>query len=292
MEGDLEYLLNMKKLLYLAVMALSLAACSRPYVIVQIADAQLGFTGAERCEEQGIPYDEDVKYERDCLSKAVALVNEIKPDAVVFTGDQVHHAENEYEWSVFRRIVRGIDKKTDVYHIPGNHDIVVWDTSLNMKTFVDNNVDLGPFRLYYPQTQFCHEESGLAIVGMNSNLVKYDDSREGEQFTWLQKVLERNKDKVIVIFGHHPFFLEDVDEEDGYFQIQKSKRKIYFNLFEKYGVDAVYAGHLHDNSEGEYLGIPSKTTTSVARQLGGAQPSVRVVTISKGKVSDETVPIL
>ena len=61
--------------------------------------------------------------------------------------------------------------------------------------------------------------------------------------------------------------------------------------FDKYGVDAVYTGHLHDNSEGEYLGIPSKTTTSVARQLGGGQPSVRVITVSKGKVYDEIVPI-
>lgn len=282
----------MNKLLYLAIMALSFAACSRPYVIVQIADAQFGFTASDKCQEEGIEYDFDVKYERECLTKAVAFVNEIEPDAVVFTGDQVHHANNEQEWKAFRRVVYGIDKKIDVFHIPGNHDVQIWDSSVNIHLRDNRNVDMSTFETYYPNTTFCHEEKNLALVGMNSNLVKYDDPREGDQFAWLHKTLERNKDKVTIIFGHHPFFLKDVEEEDGYFQIRKSKRKIYFELFDKYGVDAVYTGHLHDNSEGEYLGIHSKTTTSVARQLGEGQPSVRVITISKGKVYDEIVPIL
>lgn len=281
----------MKKLLYLAIAALSFAACSRPYVVVQIADAQFGFTASDKCEAEGVEYDFDVKYERECLTKAVALVNDIKPDAVVFTGDQVHHALHDQEWKAFRRVIYGIDKDIDVFHLPGNHDVQVWDPALNIKTIGDHTIDMQPYELYNSRSQFCHEEKGLALVGINSNLVKYEDPREGDQFAWLQKVLDRNKDKVTLIFGHHPFFLKDIEEEDGYFQIQKSKRKIYFELFDKYGVDAVYTGHLHDNSEGEYLGIPSKTTTSVARQLGGGQPSVRVITVSKGKVYDEIVPI-
>ena len=274
----------MKKLLYLAIAALSFASCSRPYVVVQIADAQFGFTASDKCEAEGVEYDFDVKYERECLTKAVALLNDIKPDAVVFTGDQVHHALHEQEWKAFRRVIYGIDKDIDVFHLPGNHDVQVWDPALNIKTIGDHTIDMQPYELYNSRSQFCHEEKGLALVGINSNLVKYEDPREGDQFAWLQKVLDRNKDKVTLIFGHHPFFLKDIEEEDGYFQIQKSKRKKYFDMFLEKGVDAVYAGHLHDSSEGEYMGIQMKTATSAGYQLGEAEPSYRYIVIRDGAV--------
>ncbi len=39
--------------------------------------------------------------------------------------------------------------------------------------------------------------------------------------------------------------MSSIDEEDGYFQIQKDKRQAYFDLFGDKGVDAVYAGKDH-----------------------------------------------
>lgn len=269
-------------------MAVVMAACSKPYVIVQVADAQLGFTASDRCKAEGRDYDGDVSYEVECLKKAVARINEIRPDAVVFTGDQVHHPANETEWSAFKRTVAKIDKEVQVFYLPGNHDVVVWPGDMMRR---GESLDMEPYEIHFPKSSFCHEEKNIALIGINSNLVKYTDSREGEQFAWLHETLERNKDKVTLIFGHHPFFLKDIEEEDGYFQIEKSKRKTYFNLFSRYGVDAVYTGHLHDNSEGEYMGIPSKTATSVSVQLGEAQPSFRVITIDDGVVSDELVTL-
>lgn len=282
---------DMKKLFFAAVMAFVMSACSKPYVIIQVADAQLGFTASDRCIAEGREFDGDVSYEVGYLKKAVTMINDIRPDAVVFTGDQVHHAASSTEWSAFKRAVAKIDKDVKVFYLPGNHDIIVWGGEKGYKMIGGESLDMGPFEMKFPKSSFCHEEKDIALVGINSNLVKYDDTREGDQFAWLHEVLERNKDKVTLVFGHHPFFLKDIDEEDGYFQIQKSKRKIYFDLFSKYGVDVVYTGHLHDNSEGEYQGIPSKTTTSVSVQLGDAQPSVRVITIDDGVVTDELVTL-
>ena len=81
----------------------------------------------------------------------------------------------------------------------------------------------------------------------------------------------------------NPFFKEHIDEDDSS-QIQKSKRKKYFDMFLEKGVDAVYAGHLHDSSEGEYMGIPMKTATSASYQLGEAEPSYRYIVIRDGAV--------
>ena len=70
-------------------------------------------------------------------------------------------------------------------------------------------------------------------------------------------------------------------------QIQKAKRQDYFNICTTLGVNALYAGHLHNNSEGSYEGLPVSTTTSVAFQIGPAQPSIRVIKVQNGMVSDE-----
>jgi hypothetical protein len=73
--------MNMKKLFLCLVMTAVLASCSKPYVIVQIADAQLGFTASDKCKAEGREFDENVSYELSYLRKAVAKVNEINPDA-------------------------------------------------------------------------------------------------------------------------------------------------------------------------------------------------------------------
>ena len=94
------------------------------------------------------------------------------------------------------------------------------------------------------------------------------------------------------IFCHHPFFCVNIDEDDSHVQITKSKRHQYFDYFKSKGVDAVFAGHLHDNSAGEYEGIPMLTTTSSGYQLGSGPASIRVITIKDGQMSEELLPIL
>lgn len=271
----------MKKLFLSIVMASVLAACSRPYTIVQIADAQLGFTASDRCKTEGREYDEDITYELDYLKKAVAKVNEISPDALVFTGDQVHNINNQKEWSAFKTAVAAVSDDVKIFHLPGNHDIHIGINEVNME----------PFEERYGKGSFVYEDGNIRLIGMNTNFIKYDDPRENEQFEWLVKVLGKQKGQTCLVFGHHPFFLEDIGEDDGYFQIQKNKRKVYFDLFSRKGVNGVFAGHLHDNAEGEYKGIPAYTATSVAFQAGDAVPAIRLISVRRGVVSTEMIPL-
>ena len=270
----------MKRILYL-VMAAVIAACSSdPYIIVQVADAQLGFTAADVSQKEGTEYVNDLTYESECLKKAVEMINDIRPDAVVFTGDQVNRAADEEQWTAFAEIISGIDKSVNVFHLPGNHDVVI----------SEGNVDSTPFTSRYGEDRFVFAERGVRLVGINSNLIKYNDPREVEQKEWLSEVLLKEYE-VSIVFAHHPFFMSSIDEEDGYFQIQKEKRLGYFDLFEDKGVDAVYAGHRHNNAEGTYGTMPVRTTTSVAFQIGDARPSIRVITVSDGAIQDELRPI-
>lgn len=270
----------MKRLLFIFMAAAMTACAADPFVIVQIADAQLGFTAAEVSQREGTEYVNDLTYETECLKKAVEMINDIRPDVVVFTGDQVNRAADEEQWTAFAEIISGIDKSVNVFHLPGNHDVVI----------SEGDVDSTPFTSRYGEDRFVFAERGVRLVGINSNLIKYNDPRETEQKEWLSEVLLK-EDEVSIVFAHHPFFMSAIDEEDGYFQIQKEKRLGYFDLFEDKGVDAVYAGHRHNNAEGTYGTMPVRTTTSVAFQIGDARPSIRVITVSDGAIQDELRPI-
>ena len=259
----------------LSVLAALISCRNEPFVIIQIADAQLGFDASVKAQAPGAEYVNDLSYEVGFLKKAVAAVNEKRPDAVVFTGDQVNLPADQEQWDVLNEVISEMDPSVTALHIPGNHDVFI----------SESKVDSTPFTSRYGTDRFVYENKKVCAVGINSNLIKYDDPREEEQFEWMKSVLDQaDKGAVKLIFCHHPFFLKDIEEEDGYFQIQKSKRKKYFDMFLEKGVDAVYAGHLHDSSEGEYMGIPMKTATSAGYQLGEAEPSYRYIVIRDGTV--------
>ena len=269
--------MNMKKFILSLLVIAATVACSKPYVIVQVADPQLGFDADVKSQEPGAVYVDDLTYEVDYLNKAVTQINLIKPDAVVFTGDNVHRTTNEHQWYTLLSVIGRINSEIKTFFVPGNHDVLT----------TSRGVDISPFAVYIGEERFVYRDRGVNLVGQNTNLIKIDDPREEEQFEWLKKALKKEKSSdVTLVFGHHPFFKENIDEEDSS-QIQKAKRRRYFDLFKSKGVDGVYAGHLHTLREGEYEGIPMRTMTAVAYQLGEAQPSIRIITVSRKGIGDE-----
>lgn len=272
---------SISKIISLLFLFMALSSCSdKPYVIVQIADAQLGYAAAVESQQTGKPYVNDMTYEAGYLRKSVEYINKKEPDVVVFTGDQVNYSDNEEQWAMFTDIISEINDSIKVLHVPGNHDVVL----------SDKRVDPSPFTSRFGPDKYVYETEDVRLVAINTNLIKYSDPSEREQFQWLKAVLADDEKKTL-LFGHHPFFMTDINEDDGYFQIQKAKRRKYFNMFADKGVRAVYAGHRHENSEGVYRNVPMKTTTSVAYQIGESVPSVRVITIRKDKISDKMVSL-
>lgn len=199
----------MRRLSILIASALLVLSCAdKPYVIIQIADSQLGFTAADKSQKEGTDYVNDLTYEIECLTKAVAMVNEMKPDAVVFTGDQVNRHYDAEQWDAFAAVIADIDPSVKVLHIPGNHDVMISEGA----------VDSSPFTDRYGDDRFLLCERGVRLVGINSNLIKYDDLRETEQIEWMRNALKKNDaSEVTLLFSHHPFFLEEIGEDDGYF---------------------------------------------------------------------------
>ncbi len=102
---------------------------------------------------------------------------------------------------------------------------------------------------------------------------------------WLEKELKQSgKDRHVLIFCHYPFFIKSADEPESYSNIDPVRRKPYLELFAKYNVSAVFAGHLHNNSESFSGKTMMVVTSSLGKPLGDAGSGFRVIKIYSDRI--------
>lgn len=244
-------------------------------VIVQITDTQFGF------------YNNNSTFDKETeqYSAAVNKINSLNPDFVVITGDYVNDPRDIAQISEFKKITNSINKDIPVYLSPGNHDLV--DCTEKDFEFYYSNYGISANR-------FCFRNKRTTYIGINSVLIKYNIADlEKEQYHWLIDKLENaDKSNEIILFTHYPFFINDFNEEETYSNQSLEVRKKYFNLFQKYGVKAIFSGHLHYNSRTEYNNILMISTTSVGKPLGKDRSGIRIIKQNNGKLTTYTIPIM
>jgi len=262
-------------LLSILILALSgnLSAQKKPFFFIQLTDTQFGFIENNKGFEQ----------ETKIFEKAVAEINRLKPDFIVITGDLVNDRKDESQLAEFKRIAGMIGKEIPVYFSPGNHDI---SESPSQK-------DIDGFTERYGHDRFSFRHNKCQFIGLNSCLIKSSpNSMEKVQFEWLEKELRKGKKvRQTMIFVHYPFFVNSFDEPEAYFNIAPETRNKYISLFRKYGVDAVFAGHLHNNSAGADGSMQMITTSAAGKQLGKEAPGMRIIKVHSGKIESEYYPL-
>jgi hypothetical protein len=109
-----------------------------------------------------------------------------------------------------------------------------------------------------------------------------------EQEQWLTTILQQPKlhkrYKHIMVFMHHPLFLENADEADQYFNIPMATRKKYLTLFKAYGVKYLFSGHYHRNSFGTDGELQMVTTGPVGMPFGNDPSGFRIIKVNGDKV--------
>jgi predicted MPP superfamily phosphohydrolase len=205
--------------------------------IVQLCDPQLGFGG----------FNNDVVN----LEKAVMLINELAPDMVLIAGDMVHEPINEQSISTFLNIITHIE--SPVLLAPGNHDMcdAPWD-HFSME-------GLERYYKFYGNDYSKIECKGYCIISANSHLWWTETPQELVKLhdNWLIYELQnaKNNKQPVILLTHIPLFVSSVDENDGYSNIPKTKRKELLNLCEENGVILWLAGHTHTTFRNELRGI-------------------------------------
>lgn len=249
-----------------------IAADSTPFFFLQLSDPQFGF----------IDNNKSISAETEAMNKAVTAINQLKPPFVVITGDFVNNSKSKEQIAAYKSMIAQIDSSVKVYMIPGNHDI-----GKVSRASIDN------YKKNYGETHFSFRYGDCAFIGIDSNIIKEEDKeREEVQFKWLEQELQKTKDaRFKFVFTHCSVFLKRMDEPVNYSNFSLPMREKYVHLFQKYGVNAIFAGHLHNNAYGKVGNMEMITIGPVGKVLGTGYQGMNLVKVYPDRFISEFIAL-
>lgn len=249
-----------------------IAADSAPFFFLQLSDPQFGF----------IDNNKSISAETEAMNKAVTAINQLKPPFVVITGDFVNNSKSKEQIAAYKSMIAQIDSSVKVYMIPGNHDI-----GKVSRASIDN------YKKNYGEPHFSFRYGDCAFIGIDSNIIKEEDKeREEVQFKWLEQELQKTKDaRFKFVFTHCSVFLKRMDEPVNYSNFSLPMREKYVRLFQKYGVNAIFAGHLHNNAYGKVGNMEMITIGPVGKVLGTGYQGMNLVKVYPDRFISEFIAL-
>ena len=249
-----------------------IAADSAPFFFLQLSDPQFGF----------IDNNKSISAETEAMNKAVTAINQLKPPFVVITGDFVNNSKSKEQIAAYKSMIAQIDSSVKVYMIPGNHDI-----GKVSRASIDN------YKKNYGETHFSFRYGDCAFIGIDSNIIKEEDKeREEVQFKWLEQELQKTKDaRFKFVFTHCSVFLKRMDEPVNYSNFSLPMREKYVRLFQKYGVNAIFAGHLQNNAYGKVGNMEMITIGPVGKVLGTGYQGMNLVKVYPDRFISEFIAL-
>lgn len=167
----------------------------------------------------------------DCKDGEVAALTEsMNPDAVLALGDIQYpqHHPDDFKYNFMLHWRRLIDR---IHPIAGNHEY-------------DMNGASGFFQSWnsIPKTGYYSFDidADWRIVAINTNdECSYVWCKKGsDQYVWLEEELQNNRDKCIIVIGHHPRYSSGAHGDTP--AISDT-----YDLMMQYGVEAYISGHDH-----------------------------------------------
>lgn len=249
-----------------------IAADSAPFFFLQLSDPQFGF----------MDNNKSISAETEAMNKAVTAINQLKPPFVVITGDFVNNSKSKEQIAAYKSMIAQIDSSVKVYMIPGNHDI-----GKVSRASIDN------YKKNYGETHFSFRYGDCAFIGIDSNIIKEEDKEKEEvQFKWLEQELQKTKDaRFKFVFTHCSVFLKRMDEPVNYSNFSLPMREKYVRLFQKYGVNAIFAGHLHNNAYGKVGNMEMITIGPVGKVLGTGYQGMNLVKVYPDRFISEFIAL-
>jgi 3',5'-cyclic AMP phosphodiesterase CpdA len=270
----------MTRLARIALGALATAGAlllGQDVVFVQMTDPQFGMETANR----------DFAYETARLERAAAEANRLKPRFVIVTGDLVNAPGDGAQIAEYQRILKKLDAGIRVYSVAGNHDVGNVPTAES----------LAAYRKKFGADWYGFREGPLYGIVLNSVLYhspQWAPEEARKQREWLTAELKKARASGaahVMVFLHHPLFIENGEEPDEYFNIPMARRIPLMNELGSAGVRWVFSGHYHRNAEGRYGQTMYVTTGPVGKPLGGAKSGFRVVWLRGAAVTHEYVEL-
>lgn len=231
----------------------------RPFFVVQISDPQLGFR-----EKEGFAEGERL------LRETVEAINRLRPALVIVTGDMVDNPGDREQLAAYRRLIGRVRCSIPVFHLPGNHDIGRYTPE-----------HIAPYLDRYGYDRFAFRYGNCAFIGIDSCPIKDGCAKaEAVQYAWLEERLaEAHNARLRFVFLHCPVVLRERHEAENYSNFPEAMRARYLALLKRYGVDAVFAGHLHDTARCLADGIEMITCGPSGKPLGQGFPGMNLIAV-------------
>lgn len=129
--------------------------------------------------------------------------------------------------------------------IPGNHD--VGDKTIDWMP-ADQVCDayLETYRAVFGPDFYSFDDGDLRFVMLNSLLLNSGLADEARQREWLQAQIDGAAGRRVFLFMHYPPYIHSHDERGSYDNIDRPARDWLLAQIAKPGVEAVFAGHVHN----------------------------------------------
>ena len=258
-----------------------LSGCGfKPFYFIQMADTQLGMIAGG---EDG----NDFSKETEILESVFSRINSMnpRPAFVVVCGDLTNLPGHEKQIAEYKRLTGLLHRSIPCYDVSGNHDFLGEPPP--------SHEGLSRYRETYGPDWYMFSQSGWKFMVLNSMLMKTPESVKEDEFAhieWMENEFAQRNSKNrhgTIVFMHHPFFDNTIDEEDGYHSITKARRSGYLDEFVKGDVKAVFSGHRHTTiPERAYQNIRLINTNAICNSFDNT-PGLRVVKLYEGTVSAE-----
>lgn len=157
-----------------------------------------------------------------------------RPDFFMIVGDLVGTGSNKRHWTNdFFGSMRPLLDRVPLIPVIGNHE--------KDARFYYDYVSVPAPEYWY---RFSYGPAEFFIVDTNRNVAE-----GSEQYKWLESALASSKAKWKFVAHHHPPYSSDEDDYGNLWEGQSVRGDLRVRtltkLYEKYGVDVVWTGHIH-----------------------------------------------
>ncbi|NOY63604.1 MAG: hypothetical protein GXP10_10740 [Gammaproteobacteria bacterium] len=244
---------------------------------VVMADIQLGYAAN----------DKNLVYEARRFKRAIRAANALQPAFVIVIGDMINIPADAHQTAHFKRIAAQLDPAIPLYIAAGNHEVGDEPTPRLLQWYRDT----------FGDDWYAFKADSLHAIVLNSNIMHHPNAVPNEadkQLAWLTNELLHTTEKrstQLIIFQHHPLYTKEPTEDESYYNLPMPIRQQYMRLYEKFAVDAVFAGHYHRYSVGRENPYKMVTSGAVGRPQGKGQSGFMVVDIVNGEITQRYVPL-
>ncbi len=182
---------------------------------------------------------------RHALGEIAAL--DPAPEFVVHLGDIVHPMPGLPVFGEAARRFKEIAEvlRVPLHLVPGNHD--VGDKAVDwMPADIVCSDYVSRYRETFGKDYYAFDCGPVRGIVINSLLLNSDLPEEAEQRAWLEAELTASDGRCLFAFIHYPPYVLAPDERSTYDNVDQPGRAWLLDLLRAHGVEAMFAGHVHN----------------------------------------------